>query len=196
MFNSYLEDLYTGAIGSITITPDGQYHINAPPHGSILSGSFNPLHAGHRGMAAAATALCGTPTAFELALRNADKGELPPNEVLRRVAQFQGWATIILSCAPFFAEKARLYPGRTFVLGYDTAARLLDPRYYDGVSGLYDSLDQIRAHGCHLLVAGRLVHGHFHTLADLHMPKEYADLASAIPVQQFRVDISSTELRG
>ncbi|WP_129626668.1 hypothetical protein [Candidatus Oscillochloris fontis] len=191
----YLDDLRCGRIGSLSISAEGQYAVDAPPYGPILSGSFNPLHAGHRGMSAAAATICGAPTAFELPLRNADKGELPGDEVIRRARQFQGWATLILSCAPFFAQKARLYPGRTLVLGYDTAARLLDPAYYGGVSGLCDALDQIRAAGCRLLVAGRLVHGRFHTLADLNLPSEYVDLVRAIPVQQFRMDISSTKLR-
>ncbi|MBX0328991.1 hypothetical protein K2Z83_15035 [Oscillochloris sp. ZM17-4] len=188
-------DLLVGKVGTITIAPDGAQLADAPPAGPILSGAFNPLHAGHLGMAAAAAQICGQPAAFELAVRNADKGAIPAEEVARRAAQFAGRAVLILSAAPLFAQKAALYPGRAFVLGYDTAVRLLDPRYYGGEPGLRAALDQIRAAGCRLLVAGRLVGGHFQTLADLTVPPGYADLAAPIPEALFRADISSSALR-
>ncbi|NTV64432.1 MAG: hypothetical protein HGA65_12970 [Oscillochloris sp.] len=190
-----LSDLVAGRISTITLLPDGEQLVDDPPPGPIVSGSFNPLHTGHLGMAAAASQISGQPAVFELPVRNADKGQIASAEVARRAAQFDGQAPLILSAAPFFAQKASLYPGRMLVLGYDTAARLLDPRYYGGEAGLRASLDQIRAAGCRLLVAGRSVDGRFHTLADLHLPSGYADLALAIPEQLFRADISSTALR-
>ncbi|NNJ11575.1 hypothetical protein EKD04_014655 [Chloroflexales bacterium ZM16-3] len=188
-------DLLAGQVGSITIEATGTQRADDPPPGPILSGAFNPLHAGHLGMAAAAAQICGQPAAFELAVRNADKGAIPAEEIARRAAQFVGRATLILSAAPLFAQKAALYPDRTFVLGYDTAVRLLDPRYYGGEPGLRAALDQIRAAGCRFLVAGRLVADRFQTLADLAIPPGYADLATAIPEKLFRADISSTALR-
>lgn len=191
----HFADLLAGRVATITIGPDGAQRADEPPQGAILSGAFNPLHAGHLGMAAAAERLGAGPASFELAVRNADKGAIAEHEVARRAAQFAGRATLTLSTAPLFAQKADLYPGRTFVLGYDTAARLLDPRYYDGENGLRAALDHIRAAGCRLLVAGRLVGERFATLADLPLPPEYADLARAIPEDLFRADISSTALR-
>lgn len=32
--------------------------------------------------------------------------------------------------APLFTDKATLFPGATFVVGYDTAVRLVDEKYY------------------------------------------------------------------
>jgi hypothetical protein len=188
-------DLLAGRVGTITLGPDGSQHVDEPPRGPLLSGAFNPLHAGHLGMAAAAARLSGAPAVFELAVRNADKGELTEAEVARRAAQFVGRAPLLLSTAPLFSQKARLYPGATFVLGYDTAVRLLDPRYYGGADGLLVALNEIRAAGCHILVAGRVVDGRFHTLADLNIPPCYEDLVAPIPEELFRADISSTDLR-
>jgi hypothetical protein len=190
-----IAQLLAGQIQTLTIAPGGAALADDPPDGVILSGAFNPLHAGHEGMAAAAARLTGLPASFELAVVNADKGALEGAEIARRAAQFSGRATLTLSRAPLFSQKAALYPGRSFVLGYDTAARMLDPDYYGGHGGLRAALDTIRAHGCRLLVAGRLVEGRFHTLADLPLPPEHADLFVAIPEQLFRLDISSTELR-
>jgi hypothetical protein len=188
-------DLLDGQVGTITIGPDGAQQTDGPPAAAILSGAFNPLHAGHLGMAAAAAAICGAPVSFELAVRNADKGTLAAAEVARRAAQFAGWASLVLSAAPLFAQKATLYPGCTFVIGYDTAVRLLHPRYYGDGAAMCAALDQLRAAGCRFLVAGRLAGGRFLTLADLVIPVGYADIAAPIPEQVFRADISSTELR-
>lgn len=192
---SLLDNLLDGHIQTLTITPDGAAHADDPPQGAILSGSFNPLHAGHLGMAAAAHALSGLPVAFELPILNADKGPLSADEVRRRAAQFAGAHTLILSRAPLFVQKAALYPGRLFVLGYDTAARLIAPRYYGGEAQLAAALHTLRAAGCRFLVAGRLADARFQTLADLSPPPVYADLFAGIPEALFRADLSSTELR-
>lgn len=46
-------------------------------------------------------------------------------------------------------------PGSTFVLGYDTAIRVLNPKYYEGEAGLVRALSEIREHGCRFVVGGR-----------------------------------------
>lgn len=190
-----LDKLFAGELASLTIMADGTTRADDAPQGALLSGSFNPLHAGHLGLAQAAQALSGLPVAFELAVLNADKGSLAPAEVARRAAQFAGQHTLVLASTPLFSTKAALYPGRTFVLGYDTAARLLDPRYYPAAHGLNQALNSLRNAGCQFLVAGRLHAGRFQTLAELEVPAEFATLFRAIPESHFRADISSTQLR-
>lgn len=195
MRSESLQSLLSGACSTLTIAPDGAARADDPPAGVILSGAFNPLHAGHEGMAAAAARLTGLPASFELAVVNADKGALSADEIARRAAQFAGRHTLTLSRAPLFVEKAALYPGRAFVLGYDTAARLLDPRYYGGEEAMLAALAAVAAAGCRFVVAGRLADGRFRTLADLPVPPAHAGLFAPIPEALFRADISSTALR-
>lgn len=195
MLLAHVDALLAGRIATLTIMPDGALRVNDPPQGVILSGAFNPLHIGHEGLAAAAAQLTGLAVAFELAVENADKGLLERAEIERRAAQFAGRHTLVLSRAPLFVQKAALYPGRRFVLGYDTAARLVAPRYYGGADAMRAAFAAIRAAGCSFLVAGRVVDGRFRTLDDLAIAPEVADLFTPIPEPLFRVDLSSTELR-
>lgn len=195
MDTTLITRLLAGEVGTVTLDAAGAARADDPPHGAILSGSFNPLHHGHEGMASAAARITGLAVSFELAVVNADKGALSPAEIARRAAQFAGRHTLTLSREPLFVGKARLYPGRTFVLGFDTAARLLDQRYYDGEAGLTAALATLAAAGCRFVVAGRLAGQRFYTLADLPVPPAYAERFVAIPEELFRADISSTELR-
>jgi hypothetical protein len=112
------------------------------------------------------------------------------------MAQFAGRYTVLASRAPTFVEKARLYPGCTFVVGFDTAVRILQPRYYhNSQQEMLAALAEIQTLGCTFLVAGRVEDGRFQTANDLSIPNGYANLFQALPESAFRQDISSTELR-
>lgn len=190
------EQLAEEVIPYFAIRADGGVSTDARPS-AVLSGSFNPLHAGHIGLAATATAILGKPVAFEIPAANADKPRLPVPELLDRLTQFAGSYTVLASNAPTFVEKSRLFPGATFVAGQDTAARIVQPRFYgNSEQEMLAALAEIRSHGCSFLVAGREgSDGQFHTLADIDLPEGTADLFTAIPERQFRNDTSSTEIR-
>ena len=166
----------------------------APPLG-LLCGSFHPLHFGHEQLRAAAERQLGGPVYYEMSIRNVDKPPLDFLSIERRRAQFAEWP-LALTAAPTFAEKAAALPGAVFVMGVDTAERIVEPRYYQGsAAALHAALSQVRKAGCRFLVAGRKAGERFETLADVALPKEFADLFDDIAPDEFRADVSSRELR-
>ena len=165
---------------------------------ALLSGSYHPLHAGHLALAEAAAALLQRRVVFELTLVNADKAAIGLPEAQRRAAQFAGRGPLLLSREPLFAAKAALFPGAVFVVGVDTAARLVDPRFYDdSTAAMRRALAEVARHGCSFLVAGRLVEERYRTLGDvaLPLPPALRALFRELPEESFRYDISSSEIR-
>jgi hypothetical protein len=164
---------------------------------AVLSGSFNPLHQGHTALAEAAAEMLGTEVVFELTAINADKPPMAAEQVQGRLLQFAGRYPILVSAAPTFLAKARLLPGTTFVVGYDTAARILQPRFYGGgEKQMSTALVEIREQGCRFLVAGRRDRqGKFHEADELIVPDQLQDLFQSLPGSRFRRDISSSEIR-
>ena len=190
-----LAQLLEGAARSVTVAPDGWRAADMPVRGVLVSGSFNPLHVGHERLAYAAAEMLGMSSSFELPVLNADKPPLGYAEIERRLDQFAGRYTAVLSREPLFVGKAALFPGCVFAIGSDTAERLVDPRYYGGLTGRDAALDSIRANGCRFLVAGRVEDGVFRTLADIAIPTDFRDLFVELPERAFRLDLSSTEIR-
>eukprot|EP00775_Hariotina_reticulata_P008030 gene8030-8226_t len=194
-----LSDLLAGRVQCVEFS-GGRIYVDVPrgPGQVYLPGSFNPLHHGHQDMLAAAVQMSGAAQhqgCFELTVLNADK------EVQRRVSQFvTAGLPLLVTRAPLLVDKARLLAGSTFVLGWDTAVRIVMPKYYGGSDAAMAAVfDAIRSQNCTFLVAGRLDdggdRGTFKTLSDIHMDQQLSGLFQAIPEQVFRADISSTRLR-
>ena len=186
--------LFAGELDVVEMRPDGEIAPEVERGQRLfLSGSFNPLHEGHEQLVAAAGQLSGRRPSLELSIENVDKPPLQRSEVERRLAQMRGRFPVVMTRSPTFLQKARLFGGCHFVLGYDTAVRLLQGQYYEeGEQGVAAALEEFAAGGCRFWVAGRVDGDAYRTLADMDVPEKYADLFAAVP---FRMDISSTELR-
>ncbi len=192
-----IDQLLAGEVDRLTVQPDGQMMLSAPQPVVLFPGSFNPMHEGHVSLAQAAEELRQQPVAFELSVTNVDKPPLAGETVRQRLAQFAWRAPVELTRAPTFVEKARLFPGTTFVVGADTAERLFGSKYYGGDEDrMHMALEEIANSGSSFLVAVRLdAAGRVRALNDIPVPRRYADLFSEIPEHHFRVDTSSSEIR-
>lgn len=188
---------------------NGNVIVNAPRGAKVyMAGSFNPLHEGHRGMLAAALKPRQNQQeqvegCYELSVGNADKGLLPVEDIRRRVQPFiDENLPVVLTQAPLYPGKSKIFPNSTFVVGYDTAVRLVMAKYYGGHDGMLLELASMSHQGCSVMVAGRVAtddqgNKSFKTFEDVDVPEAITKLGlfSSIPESVFRSDISSTELR-
>ena len=189
--------LLDGEADWVNVAPNGDMEIGGAPPAALLPGSFNPVHRGHTELAAAAAQALGAPVTYELSVINVDKPPLEAEEIRRRIAQFRGVGPVVLTRAETFQKKAELFPGCGFAIGWDTAIRLIEPRYYgDSESAMLTALAEMWGAGCRFAVGGRGDAADvFHTLEDVGIPAGFRPLFVNIPETAFRADVSSTTLR-
>lgn len=175
-------------------TPSSTWTATAAPS-AVLPGSFNPLHDGHRRMAAIAAAHLGVAVVLEVSAFNVDKPPLDYFDLQQRQAGSDE-LPLIFTNAPTFIEKSALFPGVTFVVGSDTIERIADPKYYAGDIRQRDAaLELLSTRGHQFLVFGRISGQHFIGLEDLNLPKTLRDQCTGIAESQFRIDVASRDLR-
>ena len=158
----------------------------------ILSGSFNPLHNGHIKLLEAAKNMTKLEPFFEISISNVDKRNISLEDLNSRISQFYNIGKILITNSATFEDKSNLFKKSIFVIGYDTAVRILDNKYYE--KDMKESLSNIKKNECSFLVTGRKINGKYKYLNDVEI-EEYKGLFSIIPEENFRLDISSTEIR-
>ena len=162
---------------------------------AILSGSFNPLHKGHKAMHDHASKVLDSDIFFEVCIQNADKPTLNYEEVTNVIDQFSSSDNWLLTKVGKFTEKAMLFPNSTFILGTDTLARVVNEKFYLNKDQMLAELEIFNANNNNFLVFGREVDGSFVSLQDINIPVHINSRFTEVTEKDFRLDISSTELR-
>ena len=199
---SLIEDVINGRLPLAVYRSNRGWSDIPPPNAIVLAGSFRPLHRGHRSLLESALTVLNEPLipCFEISITNVEKSDIATSDLNARLEQFdQPDDTVVITRAATFVEKARLMTGTTFAIGYDTAVRLFDDRFYaDAVasSQTADAMEEIRNLDCRFVVGGRHdQNGRFRTVRDLEIPKGFESLLTEIPEAVFADPISSTEIR-
>jgi hypothetical protein len=160
----------------------------------VYPGSFDPFHHGHLKIGLAASKIKQKKLIHEISVVNAEKPPLDYLSIQERIQQFG--PNIVLTNAPRFLDKAKLFPGATFVVGIDTWKRVTDPRFYENRPKLMrDVIREFQRLQVHFLVFGREIDGKFENLSPADQI-EYKGVAESVPESTFRSPkISSSEIR-
>lgn len=190
-----VQAVLSGQVEHVVVARDGRQDPEGDVPEALLAGSFDPIHLGHTRLVQAAAERLGREVCLELSVVNADKPGLSYDQTQQRLARIQGRHAVVLTRAATFVEKASRFPDRVFVVGYDTVVRVLEDRYYGGREGLLDALRHIRDRGCRFLVGGRLTDAAFRVGEALAIPAGFEGMFDFLPEEEFRVDVSSTQIR-
>ena len=158
----------------------------------ILSGSFNPLHEGHIELLKASSKEFKKNPLFEISIKNVDKSEVNFNDLMDRINQFKSLGKLVVTNSAKFEEKSKIFKESIFVIGYDTALRLVDNKYYS--DDFRKSLKIIEKNNCSFLVSGRFINKNYKKPNNINF-KGYDYLFNILSEEKFRIDISSTQLR-
>ena len=193
------QDVLVGTRRAVKIEGDTEKAVgpagNTTTRRLLFPGSFDPLHEGHRLMARLAEKITAQMVEYELSIQNVDKPSLDCVELRSRLTQFID-RPLWLTHAPTFVEKVALFPDSTFVMGADTFVRLADQKYYGGsADAAARAVQQIAANARRLIVFGRVSDGAFKEPSQWPMPQALRDICSFVSQEDFRSDISSTQLR-
>jgi nicotinic acid mononucleotide adenylyltransferase len=183
---------------------DGTRHARTEGGGNsaYMPATLNPIHDGHRAMAAAAEDHLSPrgpgriKVGYLVSSSSPHKGKLSVQEMLLKAGMLRAerWKMLSRSVEfthdePLFIDKARKRPRSVFVIGADTMERMLDPKWGPEIE---EMLSELKRLDTKFLVMGRVVNGTFKTCRDFHVPWPHGNLFEPI---NGRVDLSSTELR-
>lgn len=192
------QDLLAGRSRAVEARPDltGSRRTRKHRRRLIFPGAYHPRHDGHRRMALVAQERTGMKVEHEISLIHVDKAPLDFCEMEDRAAQFDRQEVLWFTRAASFVEKAVVFPGATFIVGADVIERIADLKYYGGEPRkLRNAIREFAELGSRFLVFGRVVDGKFRSLSQIKIPRALRALCDEVPVEAFRVDLSSTQLR-
>ena len=165
------------------------------PSKLIFPGTFNPLHEGHRKMQEIAEKKVNIPATYEVSITNVEKTSLSYFEIQKLLDQFTSDDRRVLTNAPTFADKVRIFNDSTFILGMDTLIRIFDKKFCESEKVFRETLEEFDISNARFLVFGRQIEDTYKTLNELSIPPKLRDRFVGISESEFRLDISSREIK-
>jgi nicotinic acid mononucleotide adenylyltransferase len=162
-----------------------------PADAALFPGAFDPPHEGHFAMASTARGHAA-PAVFAVSATPPHKSAPSVGELLLRAKRLAGHDRLFTEGDPLYLDKARRFPGRTFLVGADALARMLDARWGAPVEPMLDEFTRL---GTRMRVTGRRIAGGPYVSADeviALVPERFRSIFEAV---EGRWDLSSTEAR-
>ena len=161
----------------------------------IFPGTFNPIHEGHLQIKEIAEKMTKQKLFFEISVSNVDKAPLSYYEIQKTIEQFSKEHRWVLTNAPTFQEKIKLFPKSTFVVGTDTLMRIFDQKYYQDQLSMNKALECFDEYDAKFIVFGREIEKTFRSLEDLKIPTSMLHRFEGVSENEFRMDIRSRDIK-
>ena len=115
--------------------------------------------------------------------------------IQKTIQQFSEDFQWVLTNAPTFEEKIKLFPKSTFVVGTDTLMRIFDEKYYKDSLSMNKAMECFNENDAKFIVFGREVDKTFRSLEDLVIPKSILHRFKGVSETDFRMDIRSRDIK-
>lgn len=157
---------------------------------TLFPGAFNPPHEGHLGMADNFEREFGRKAAFAITYNPPHKEPLTVADMLKRAKLLRGRDRLFTKDDPLYIDKARAFPGASFLIGADAVERMYDAAWCEDPAVLSREFDSL---GTWFYVAERKLADRYINIHTIICNPLY----EGFPGQAIRGrwDISSSEIR-